>query len=859
MASADGSIVITTEVDDKKANRELDKLTKKIEKLEQSLASDQAKKSGIQKDLEAAKQAAGETINTVERLKKELASAQNAISGVTPTDPASYISALERQKKLTTELKEQESILQQQDKDVQRLDAQYTKLTDKAMQEAEALERAKDQAGELHQKMASAGPSSEKMAKSIEKAQKSATRFSLRLREVIRSALVFTLISQGLASFRSWLGKVIKSNDEASAATNRLKAALLTMAQPLVDVIIPAFTKFVNILTSVVMLTAKMLSAMFGKTLEESKELAENLNQETEAIEGTGDAAKKASKSLASFDEINKLSGGANQSKENQVGSPDFEGLGEQSKWLEGMMNKVAAWVPVAMLLGGIALVAIGASIGSLPLVAAGLLLLAYGGTLASDNEELQSWVDKLGLDSVQEFVVLAIMLGGIAMVAIGAMTGNILLVVAGLLLIGAAVVYAQSSGMLEDWAEKLGLSKAAQYVTAALLIAGFALVCIGAAKGNILMVISGLTLLAVGIYVGTQSGVISDWAKKLGLDSALDYVAAALQVAGFALICIGAAKGSILAVIAGAALLGVGIVLDVVDEQTLTAWCEKLQLTTVMQWITVALMLAGITMIAIGAATANMILLLVGAGLLGVGLALGERNDTLKSWVETLGLDQVIGWVSVALMLVGIGLVGVGLSIGNIFAFLAGAAMLLGGLAIGAESGTFGSWVEALHLQEVAGWVSTAMLLAGIAMVAIGATTTNIGLIMAGLALLGGGTALKMGSNSLKRGSGFSKAALASMPSISSYPIPALASGAVIPPNREFLAVLGDQTRGTNIEAPISEIEAAVARGIQRAGGTGGGDTTVILEVDRQVLGRVTYRANQAESRRVGVELVEV
>ena len=417
MASADGSIVITTEVDDKKANRELDKLTKKIEKLEQSLASDQAKKSGIQKDLEAAKQAAGETINTVERLKKELASAQNAISGVTPTDPASYISALERQKKLTTELKEQESILQQQDKDVQRLDAQYTKLTDKAMQEAEALERAKDQAGELHQKMASAGPSSEKMAKSIEKAQKSATRFSLRLREVIRSALVFTLISQGLASFRSWLGKVIKSNDEASAATNRLKAALLTMAQPLVDVIIPAFTKFVNILTSVVMLTAKMLSAMFGKTLEESKELAENLNQETEAIEGTGDAAKKASKSLASFDEINKLSGGANQSKENQVGSPDFEGLGEQSKWLEGMMNKVAAWVPVAMLLGGIALVAIGASIGSLPLVAAGLLLLAYGGTLASDNEELQSWVDKLGLDSVQEFVVLAIMLGGIAMV----------------------------------------------------------------------------------------------------------------------------------------------------------------------------------------------------------------------------------------------------------------------------------------------------------------------------------------------------------------------------------------------------------------------------------------------------------
>lgn len=38
----------------------------------------------------------------------------------------------------------------------------------------------------------------------------------------------------------------------------------------------------------------------------------------------------------------------------------------------------------------------------------------------------------------------------------------------------------------------------------------------------------------------------------------------------------------------------------------------------------------------------------------------------------------------------------------------------------------------------------------------------------------------------------------------IKPYKIPKLASGAVIPPNREFLAVLGDQKSGTNIEAPL-------------------------------------------------------
>ena len=40
---------------------------------------------------------------------------------------------------------------------------------------------------------------------------------------------------------------------------------------------------------------------------------------------------------------------------------------------------------------------------------------------------------------------------------------------------------------------------------------------------------------------------------------------------------------------------------------------------------------------------------------------------------------------------------------------------------------------------------------------------------------------------------------------------IPKLATGAVIPPNNEFLAVLGDQKRGTNIEAPLDTITQAV------------------------------------------------
>ena len=37
------------------------------------------------------------------------------------------------------------------------------------------------------------------------------------------------------------------------------------------------------------------------------------------------------------------------------------------------------------------------------------------------------------------------------------------------------------------------------------------------------------------------------------------------------------------------------------------------------------------------------------------------------------------------------------------------------------------------------------------------------------------------------------------------------MAKGAVIPPNAPFMAMLGDQRHGTNIEAPLSTIQEAV------------------------------------------------
>ena len=75
---------------------------------------------------------------------------------------------------------------------------------------------------------------------------------------------------------------------------------------------------------------------------------------------------------------------------------------------------------------------------------------------------------------------------------------------------------------------------------------------------------------------------------------------------------------------------------------------------------------------------------------------------------------------------------------------------------------------------------------------------------------------------------------------------VPYLARGAVIPPQSEFLAVLGDQKRGTNIEAPLSTIEQAV-RNVVGEGGSGK------IHVSAEVAGRTLLDIiiDEAELRR--------
>ena len=84
---------------------------------------------------------------------------------------------------------------------------------------------------------------------------------------------------------------------------------------------------------------------------------------------------------------------------------------------------------------------------------------------------------------------------------------------------------------------------------------------------------------------------------------------------------------------------------------------------------------------------------------------------------------------------------------------------------------------------------------------------------------------------------------------------VPALARGAVIPPNREFLAILGDQRVGTNIEAPEGLLRQIMRDELGET--SGNRDITIRFDGNMGQLVRLLKPYLDAEDKRKGIRLV--
>lgn len=301
---------------------------------------------------------------------------------------------------------------------------------------AESLKIAKTHAVELEREIEAQNAQAESkngLANATEAAAQSMDTFGKRLKAVVRSALVFTVITQALSKVRDWVKNVVMVNSEARESIAQLKGALLTLAQPLVSVIVPAFTLLVKVITAVVSQITRLVALISGKSVKATANSAKALNKETSALKGTGSAAKKAASQLAAFDEINQIStdtandagGGASA----DAITPDFSYMDDISDRLKKIADAVM------LIAAGLALWKIGSSLpGELGkiLTKLGGILIAVGGLILLWESLSDAWNNGVNwknlLGSLAGTAALA---GGLAL-AFGKVGAGIGLVIAG-------------------------------------------------------------------------------------------------------------------------------------------------------------------------------------------------------------------------------------------------------------------------------------------------------------------------------------------------------------------------------------------------------------------------------------------
>lgn len=420
--------------------------------------------------------------------------------------------------------------------------------------------------------------------------------------------------------------------------------------------------------------------------------------------------------------------------------------------------------------------------------------------------------------------------------------------------------------------------------VGGAMIAIGVILICTGTGAGivaGIAMIISGLAL---------EASVIINWDEvpdnvKNVISTIAEIVSTAMIVIGVILICTGSG------IIPGIALVVAGLALEA--GMTIVNWNEVPDnvtniIKTLTDLIGKALVVIGVILICTGAG------IIPGIALVVAGLAIEatavidwkEVPDNVKKSISTISAILGMFLFEIGITLMFTGQIGIGLAVA-----LAGAAGLY--MAIAASPETLRETVQneiAFYMKIIGG----ALLVVGAILCFTGvAIPTGLALMAAGaLSLIGGfvtsnidttavssimdesmnnmnrtiSDGVKQSKETLNELNGYEVTATANLnqnitqtvaTQYTSSSVPHLASGAVIPPNKEFMAVLGDQKSGTNIEAPLDTIKQAVAEVMGQGGGSSNGDININFNGNLAQLARVLKPEITREKTRAGSSLI--
>ena len=716
---ADGSVIIKVDADEKAAVKKLHKIEDEIDKLQEQLSGKEQGKSALVQEAETLQKKLSQLRQEAKKYKEEWLAGGNT-SGVAGSEHTKV------QEQIAATKAELDGVYQKIDK----YDAEIAKITPE-------LERQKNLYGETQVQVAQLTRKNTALQKAAAGVSKSADSFYKRIKKIAKSVFVFTVLASAFRALKDHMIAAVKTNAEATNAFAQLKGAVLTLVQPLVEMLLPAITWVAQALTKVVSVLAQIFAMITGKRFSAMKQNAKALNDEKKALEGVGKAADKAKGSLAGFDEINTINttetGGASAIE------PSFDFGGEMdTSNLENLLDliKMIGAAFLAWKLSDSFLEGAKTFLG---------LLIAIEGAVHFVKEFIDAWQNGIDWDNLLGMLGAATaMVAGLA-IAFGSVGAGIGLLIAGI----SMVVLGFKDAFDNGWNLQNLLT-----TIAGIILTGLGIGLLAGSWIPVLIAAIAAVLLAFTVAYGEGENLLA------GIKQMLQ---------GFVDFFVGIFTGDI-----DRAIKGIVGIFDGLKKAVVAIW-------------------DGLTKSFV--AFLDKIDQLTGGKLHGIIDGAKKIFIDLSDIVRTL-LGDAIDFVRDAF--VGLTEFVSGVFSGDMDKALRGVAQIFRSV-FNLVLGVFESVVN--------------FIVSGVNHVIRGFNK---------FLALGDKVTEFLGWGSSKKVSELGKFA---MPRI-----PALATGTVVPPNREFLAMLGDNKTETEVVSPLSTMKQAMLEALQESGGLGSGE--IILHV---------------------------
>lgn len=746
--------------------------------------------------------------------------------------------------------------------------AASTRELNGAAEETETrIRNASQEAGGLRDRMNSATESTSKTSNAME-------ALGRRIQNLAKRVFVFSVITKALRALRNAMSDAIGNNQEFQQSLANLKYAWRVAFQPIIEYVTPILIQLMQLLTKVAYFIAAMFAKFTGKSLSDLKKATTATKAYTKAVE----KQVKAMRQLAGFDEMNVLQDDSTSG----VGGGDADG-GSITPQFD--VSQIESSLTELQLIASTAAIALGLILlcfGHIPL-GIGLIILGVAG-IAEAAENDPEGVKKFIEDNFGPMGEVLTTVGAVAL-AVGLLFllfGNIPVGIALILLgVGALVMGEEmdSEGVRKFIEENFGsLGEVLMTVGAVAIAVGILFLIFG----NIPLGIA-LILLGAGALVAAKE-MDPDGVQKF-IEDNFGSVDQLLTTVGFIALGIGLLLLLFGKILLGVALMLVGIGAVIVAEQEKPGAVSEFiennfgPADKVLLGVGAIALAVGLVMLIFGHIPLGIALMLLGIGAVikaasmdgDVGKFIMEHKSQITEGFQLVGMIAVV--MGILCMIAGAWPIGIGL-------LVAGAAAIV----IAAEL----NWDSIPEkTREIIGAVTTilsaSMIVIGIILCLSGAGLgLGIALIIAGIA--GTIAAVSMEGNPLldfvkrivngvlQAVESFINGILGglnwlidminkigfdvpdwvpliggkkfgfNLSHVADVQLPRLAEGAVIPANREFLAVLGDQKSGTNIETPLATMIEAFRTALNDYNG---GDVTIPIYLDGKEIARHVIEIN--------------